>query len=162
VVVWIDGIRAGKGLPLARRYEVTIDHCRIEPRMLAAIAGGTLNVLNLDAGGHATLISTDEEGEALYTVHQNDAGQVVPVDRVLATPERLVLHCAAHPWMRSWMQVFDHPYFATTSRDGAFAMDSVPPGRYAITAWHPTLGTATDSVTVSAAGTVEVALKFKR
>jgi hypothetical protein len=36
--------------------------------------------------------------------------------------------------------VFDHPYFAVTSRDGSFSIDSIPPGTYTLYVWHERYG----------------------
>ena len=148
VVVWIEGISSGKALPIERRFEVTNEDCGLEPEIQAAIAGGTLNVRNRDATEHRTRVTRREGGEVVATIRETDEGQVVPNDKVLAKPGVLELSCEAHPWTRSWIAVFDQPYFAVTGADGAFAMDSVPPGRYAVRLWHPRLGVVSDSVSV--------------
>ena len=79
----------------------------------------------------------------------------------LARAGVLHLSCDVHPWTHAWVAVFDHPYYGITGRDGAFALDSVPPGRYAIHAWHPRLGAVVDSVTIEAGRTVTLALRAK-
>ena len=57
VVVWIDGLRSGKPLPIERRFEIANDRCMLVPEVQTAIAGGTLNVQNLDATEHRTRIT---------------------------------------------------------------------------------------------------------
>jgi hypothetical protein len=57
--------------------------------------------------------------------------------------------------------VLDHPYFATTDKDGKFSLKSLPPGTYTIEAWHEKLGTMTQSVTVGAKESKEVNFAFK-
>ena len=148
VVVWIDGIRSGKPLPLERRFEISNDRCALLPEVQTAIAGGTLNVRNQDAVEHRTRIVRRDGGELLATIRETDEGQVVPDERALSKPGVLELTCAVHAWTHAWISVFDHPYFTLTASDGSFAIDSVPPGRYAIRLWHPRLGVAQDSVTV--------------
>jgi plastocyanin len=44
--------------------------------------------------------------------------------------------CDMHPWMSAWVGVLDHPYFAVTGEEGAFAIPDLPPGRYAVEVWH--------------------------
>lgn len=52
-------------------------------------------------------------------------------------PERMVLiKDDVHPWMRMWVGVIGHPYFAVTGPDGAFELRGLPPGRYTIEVWH--------------------------
>ena len=161
VVVWIDGLRSGKPLPIERRFEIANDRCLLVPELQPALAGGTLNVQNLDATEHRTRITRLDGGDVLATIRESDEGQVVPNEHVLARPGVLHLSCDVHPWTHAWIAVFDHPYYGMTGRDGAFALDSIPPGRYAIRAWHPRLGALVDSVTVQAGQTVTVALRAK-
>jgi hypothetical protein len=159
VVVWIDGLRSGKAPPLDRRFEIANERCLLVPELQTAVAGGTLNVRNQDAVEHRTRIVRRDDGALLATVRETDEGQVVPDERVLAKPGVLELSCAAHPWTHAWIAVFDHPYYTMTGTDGAFAIDSVPPGRYQVRLWHPRLGAAADSVTIEADRTTAVTLR---
>ena len=159
VVVWLDGIRSGKPLSVERRFEVTNEDCALVPESQAAVAGGTLNVRNRDATEHRTRVTRRDGGELVAMIRETDEGQVVPNDKVLAKAGLLELTCEVHPWTRSWIAVFDHPYYAVTDPDGAFVMDSVPPGRYGVRIWHPRLGVVSDSVTVEAGQRVAVVLR---
>ena len=161
VVVWIDGIRSGKPLPLERRFEIANEHCLIAPELQAAIAGGTLNVQNLDAVEHRTRITRRATGELLATIRETDEGQVVPNEHVLTKAGVLELTCAAHPWTHAWIAVFDHPYFALTGTDGSFVIDSVPPGRYKVHAWHPRLGAMEQSLTIEAGKAAALTLRAR-
>lgn len=156
VVVWIDGIRSGKALPLERRFEVSNDRCLLVPELQTAIAGGTLNVRSQDAVEHRTRFTRVEGNEVVATIRETDEGQVVPDEHVLAKPGVVELSCAAHPWTHGWIAVFDHPYFTTSGTDGSFAIDSIPPGRYQLRVWHPRLGISTDSVTIEDGKAVSV------
>jgi hypothetical protein len=161
VVVWIDGLRSGKPLPIERRFEITNDRCALVPEVQPAIAGGTLNVRSLDAVLHRTRVVRQDGGDVLASIRETDEGQVVPDDRVLVRPGVLELSCEVHPWTRGWIAVFDHPYFAMSATDGSFAIDSIPPGRYRVRAWHPRLGPVEDSVTVTAGGDTHVVLRAR-
>lgn len=161
VVVWIDGLRSGKPLPVERRFELVNERCLLWPEVQTALAGGTLNVRNLDATEHRTRITRREGGELLATIRETDEGQVVPNEQVLSKPGVLNLSCDAHPWTHAWIAVFDQPYFAMTGRDGAFTIDSIPPGRYQLRLWHPRLGAAEESVTIEAGKASVVNLRAK-
>ena len=58
------------------------------------------------------------------------------------------VRCNVHSWMRAWIAVLDHPFFAVTKEDGAFEWSSVPPGEYTVAVWHETLGEVTKKVSV--------------
>jgi len=152
VLVWLEDIRAGKPLSLARRYTLRHYRCELHPLVQPALIGGTLNVLNADSIGHRTRFIRAGSGRVLDVVRQTDAGQLVPTEEVLQRSGRVEIRCDVHPWTRGWIQVFDHPYFAVSNSDGRFAIDSVPPGRYRLVAWHPRLGTREQTVNVQADG----------
>ena len=40
--------------------------------------------------------------------------------------------CNIHPWMRAYIGVVSHPFFAVTGDDGTFTMKGLPPGTYTI------------------------------
>ena len=162
VVVWIDGLRAGKPLPPDRRFEVLNQNCLMFPEVQAAIAGGTLNVRNLDAAEHRTRITRGASGEVLATIREMDEGQVVPNEHVLAKPGVLRLACDVHSWTHAWIAAFDQPYFTTTGGDGSFSIDSIPPGRYRVRLWHPRLEEAEEPVTIEAGKAATVTLRAKR
>ena len=155
-VVWLDDIRGGKPLPLARRYAITSEQCQLAPRVQAALVGGMLNVRSADPMLHRTRFALAGSRAALATVEHNDAGQVIPVESVLRQPSRVEVASELYPWMRAWIQVFDHPYFAVTPRDGTYSLDAVPPGRYHLIAWHPRFGTRDTVVTLAAGDTARV------
>lgn len=160
VVVWIDGVTAGKALPVAKRYEITSDQCRITPRVQTAMVDGTLNVSNSDEGAHLARFTRWSDGQVIGRIAETEPGAVVPVRTVLAQPGLVEVGCDLHPWSRAWIAVFGQPYFATTDRNGAFTIDSIPPGRYRISVWHERFGTRSDSVTVVAGSTATASMKF--
>src|SRR5215475_482067 len=69
--------------------------------------------------------------------------------------------CNVHPWMKSYVAVFKHPYFAVTGKDGSFQLPNLPPGEYTVEAWHEKLGTMTQKITVAAGESKTVDFTFK-
>jgi plastocyanin len=69
--------------------------------------------------------------------------------------------CNVHPWMKSYIAVFKHPFFSVTSQDGSFELPNLPPGEYTLEAWHEELGTLKQKITVSAGGVTTTDLVFK-
>jgi hypothetical protein len=58
--------------------------------------------------------------------------------------------CNIHPWMRAYIGVVAHPFFAVTGDDGTFTIKGLPPGTYTIEAWHEKFGTSDQTITVGA------------
>ena len=55
----------------------------------------------------------------------------------IAKPEHAIyIKCDVHPWMKSYVSVFDHPYFAVTNDIGYYKIDNIPPGTYEVIAWQ--------------------------
>jgi uncharacterized protein (DUF2141 family) len=69
--------------------------------------------------------------------------------------------CNVHPWMKSYVAVFKHPYFAVTGKDGSFQLPNLPPGDYTVEAWHEKLGTMTQKITITAGQTKSLDFTFK-
>jgi plastocyanin len=63
--------------------------------------------------------------------------------------------CDVHPWMKAWVSVFDHPYFAVSGADGKFTIKNVPPGKYTLEAAHRKLGAQTAEIEVKADGAAQ-------
>lgn len=158
VVVWLADTRAGKHLPIERRYELTNSDCALEPRVQAAVEGGMLNVRNADRSVHRTLFLLG--GDTVASVRETEAGQVVPTGKPLLHRGLVLVRSDRYPWSRAWIRVFDHPYFAVTNRDGIFTIDSVPPGDYKLMMWEPRLGVREQNVHVDPAKDSKLELSF--
>jgi hypothetical protein len=159
-VVWLTGITAGKSMPYTKRFDLMTQGCRLVPRVQTAIVGGTVNVRNADATTHRTRFSRD--GAEIITIPETEDGQIVPAESVLTTAGLVEVTCVTHPWTHGWIAAFDQPYFTMTNDDGQFTIDSIPPGRYRITAWHERFGTITDSITVTNGVTTSPMMTFRR
>lgn len=64
-------------------------------------------------------------------------------------PELFPVRCDVHPWMKAYVGIFEHPWFAVTGKDGRFEIKNVPPGQYTLTAWQETYGTLHMKVTAA-------------
>lgn len=157
-VVWLEGIHAGKPLPSLRRYDLATRRCEARPLTQAVIVGGMLNVQNLDPMPHRTRFTMGSA--TLDVVDQSDAGQVVPTAVVIAHPGLVVVRCDVHPATRAWIRVFDHPYFTVSTRDGSFAIDSVPPGTYTLAVWQPSLGERDTTIHIAARQSASTTIAF--
>jgi hypothetical protein len=163
VVVWLDGVRSGVPLPIERRLELESDHCILTPRVQAAVIGSAVNVIGHDEfRQHLTFMSGGEK-DPRVRVLLGKYEQVIPTELPAKTPGLIVVRDMDHPWVRSYLAVFDHPYFAVTKPDGSFSIGNVPPGTYTLRAWHERTATTEQKVTVSAGavGKVDIAMKAR-
>jgi Carboxypeptidase regulatory-like domain len=84
------------------------------------------------------------------------------IEETFARPEvSIPVKCNVHPWMRSYIAVFKHPFFSVTSKNGAFDLSNVPPGTYTVQAWHEKFGTSTQKITIGAGESKTVDFVFK-
>lgn len=159
-LVWLADVRSGRPLPLSRRFELVQNRCTFGPLAQVVVAGGALNVRSDDAVQSRTVVVDTRTLDTLAVLPFNSPGALVPLDAQLRQPAMLEIRSTTHPWMEAWVAVLDHPYFATTERDGSFTIEQIPAGSYQVKAWHPRFGLTTGSVVVQAGGTVELELEF--
>ena len=111
--------------------------CMYSPHVLGVQAGQELKILNSD--------------QTMHNIHglpkvnkQFNFGMPKTVKEKTVTfkkPEDVfVVKCDVHPWMKSYVQVFDHPYFAVTGLDGKFTISGIPDGEYEVVAWQEKFG----------------------
>lgn len=157
-VVWLDGIRAGKALPVERRLELESDRCRLLPRVQTAVVGSGLNVLGHDDfRQHLRFVAAgDRAPRAAVLLGRNE--QVIPTELPALTPGLVQVVDLDHPWPRAYIAVFDHPYHAVVGNDGSFTLEGVPPGSYRLRVWHERASAVEEPVTVTAGGTARADL----
>ncbi len=59
---------------------------------------------------------------------------------LVAERRPISLVCDIHPWMKGWIMVFDHPFFAVTAADGSFEIKGVPIGDQNVVVWQAKVG----------------------
>jgi plastocyanin len=132
--------------------------CHYVPHVLGVQVGQSVEILNSD--------NTLHNVHAVPKANQEfNMGQPLPGIKhthQFSTREVMVpFKCDVHPWMQAWVGVLDHPYFAVTGADGSFSLQGLPPGTYTIEAWHESLGTQTQSVTIGEKESKDVQFSFK-
>ena len=63
--------------------------------------------------------------------------------------------------MTASIHILEHEFFDITGESGAFTLPTLPAGDYEIEAWHPTLGTVTGRVSVTADGAAAAPLTLE-
>jgi len=158
VFVWVtSGISGTYPAPTA---PVVLDQkgCLYEPHVFGLLVGQPLEIVNSD--------------DTLHNVHSlaetNDAFNLgmpkkgMRFTRTFDKPEVMVkIKCDVHGWMVSYAGIVPHPFFAVSTKDGAFEIRNLPAGTYTLEAWHEKLGRQTQKVTVGEKETKPLAFTFR-
>ncbi len=160
VVIWVkEGLEEGKEYAVpAEPVKVTQQGCVYRPHVNALMVGQTLLVENGDDTMHNVHGMPRINGE--FNVVQGQKGAANKFV-LRAAEEQFILKCDVHPWMKAWIYVFPHPYFAVSKTDGTFALPALPPGEYVISARHERAGVQEQKITVEAGKKVELAFVFE-
>lgn len=127
---------------------VTLDQkgCQYSPHVSGIQVGQKLVIKNSDPTLHNVHALPKNNPE----FNQGQPFQNMELEKTFDTAEVMVrFKCDVHPWMGAYMGVLDHPFYAVSGSDGSFTIDGLPPGEYALEAWHETLGLRTATVTVA-------------
>ncbi len=163
VVVFLANIKPEK-FPAAA---VTVDivNCLYKPRVTALLPGDTLVLRSAEAKVHharAYLHEFTPAWDRLVTkdLFRKDSSEVFnfvfrtngsTAWEVLYTPGLLEVRSElGEEWLRSYVFVIPHRFFAVTNASGEFAFSALPPGKYDMILWHETLGVKRQLVEVSA------------
>jgi plastocyanin len=146
--VWIKS-----GLPKARweapetSVKLDQDGCVYHPHVLALMVGQDLEVLNSDEVNHNVHLearvnpsSNDSEHPRAESIHKRFSSEEIFIP----------VTCSVHPWMRAYIAVVSHPFFAVTGDDGSYELKGVPPGDYVVETVHEKYGRREQRVTVGA------------
>lgn len=107
------------------------------PRVIAVQHGQPVRFDNNDLCNHSV--------QALSTVEANQFNKFVlpaqPIDQIFELQKKpVVIGCSLHSWMRAWVYVVPHPWFAVTDAEGKFSITKVSPGKYTLLCQHPDSG----------------------
>ncbi len=158
VFVYVKSGLEGKKFE-APKTAVKIDQkgCWFEPRVIGMQTGQTLQVTNSDPVTH----NIHPEAKVNREWNQSQAPEDGPLSRRFAQPEVMIrVKCNVHKWMRSWIGVVDHPYFAVTGGDGNFEFKDLPVGTYQVVAWHEKSGLQEKSLVITSGTKARLEFSF--
>ncbi len=156
VVVLLEGVTAGKPFAVSvPRIEAR--DCRFLPFTTVVRSGHGVEVVNMDpvmhdiqayetsaATGTRVLFNSplpfnhDHQRGNVHARHNHEPGaSLVRQFRLSKKRRTFVMQCGFHAYMESWAIAVENPYHVRTDDRGRFSIDDVPPGEYALRAWHP-------------------------
>ena len=126
------------------------------------------HVLGIQARQNLKVVSSDNTTHNIHPLPQinrewnvSQAPGADPILRSFARPEATIpVKCNQHPWMRAYIHVIDHPFYAVTGDDGSYKLDGLPPGDYEIEAVHEELGASKQKITVPPKGSASANFDF--
>ena len=104
------------------------------PRVLACREGDELTVKNTAAFAHNAKYSSSKNGEGNPLVAAG--GKYTMPTALTAEKNPISLSCSIHGWMQAYVMVYDHPYYATTGKDGTFEIKMAPVGKFKLYVRH--------------------------
>lgn len=131
--------------------------CMYTPRIQGVVAGQTIDIKNSDGTLHN--VHTYKGAESWFNQAQPKGSDALSKESP-EDPTIVKFSCDVHPWMRGFVIVTDHPFFAVSGADGSFSLDKIPAGKYKIEAWHTTYGLKTADVEVADGKPAEVTFSF--
>ena len=132
--------------------------CMFRPHVLGLVVGQKLVIKNSDDASH----NVHPIARMNREWNQSMAPGAGDIMEQFARPEVMIpVRCNVHPWMRAYISVLSHPFFAVTDDKGAFSLRGLPPGEYTIEAWQEKFGTQDQKITVGPKETKAVSFTFK-
>jgi hypothetical protein len=133
--------------------------CQYFPHVHGVMVGQPFEIKNSDATLHN--VHAMAEINSAFNEGQPVQGMVATkkFDKAEIKPFRI--KCDVHGWMKSYLAVMPHPYYAVSSMAGSFSIPNLPPGQYTVVAWHEKYGQQEQQITVGAKESKAVEFTFK-
>jgi len=157
-----DGTKIGDYTWPTPSSSVTLDQtgCHYRPHVLGIMTNEKLVITNSDPTQHNIHPQPKNNPEW----NQTQPNGAPPIEKTFARAEVLIpVKCNQHPWMKAYIGVLKHPFFAVSAEDGTFTIAGVPAGTYTVAAWHEGGAAGTEKtmqVTVPANGSGKADFAF--
>ena len=153
-----SGLEGKTFAPPQTAVELKQQGCQFVPRVIALRKGQTLAVKNSDPVSHN--IHPQPQNNREWNQQQSPGAP--DLERRFGFPEVMIpVKCNVHAWMKSYIAVMEHPYFAVTATDGTFRFEGLPSGNYVVAVWHEKFGELTQPLTVAAKADSKVSLTYR-
>jgi hypothetical protein len=158
VLVYVKSGLSGTYPPPTDAVVLDQEGCMYKPHMIAVQASQPIKIKNSDETLHN--IHPRPTVNAEFNIGQPRKG--MESTKTFDKKEVMIpVGCDVHPWMRSYISVLDHPFFAVTDDSGKFEIKDLPAGDYEIEAVHPRLKTQSGKITVKDGESAKLDLAYQ-
>jgi hypothetical protein len=125
--------------PAQAAVEIDQPCCRFIPHIVLAREGQDMVIKNSAPVPHNAKWTSRNNSEINPLI---PAGGQHVVNGLKAERFPISVECSIHPWMKAYVRVFDHPYYALTDDDGNFEIKDAPVmgGKLRMFVWQETGG----------------------
>jgi plastocyanin len=160
VFVYIKGGVGDRAFAVPQNSVVIVqDGCRYRPHVVGVMTGQKIDFRNDDPTTHNIHASAQFNREW----NESQPPQAPMVEKIFESPEiMLAVKCNQHPWMRMYVNVVSHPFYAVSGSDGHYEISGLPPGNYTLAFVHEKLGEQDVAVALAAHENKTVDTTFKQ
>ena len=153
-LVYLKNVKYNGGVP---SEPAVLDQkgCIYVPHVFGMVAGQELLIKNSDATLHNIHSMPKVNKEFNFAMPKVVKEKKATFSK--SEPDPFYIKCDVHPWMKTWVLVSDHPYFAVTDAKGNFSIEGIPAGTYEVVCWQEKFGkrTLTAEVTIGEGDTTK-------
>ena len=150
VAIWLDG-PVTKDAPAGASARLDQTNRRFSPEILVIQAGSKVSFPNDDPVFHNVFSLSGPKSFDLGNYPKGDTRFVT-----FPEPGIVYVNCHLHPNMAATIVVAPNKWNTLADRDGRFALDDVPPGKYTVVAWHKAAGFFRQSLTLGEGHTRQI------
>jgi hypothetical protein len=154
-----EGLEGKAFPPSSAPATLTQKGCQYKPHVIGVQVNQPLEVTNDDPTLHN--VNAQAKNNPPYNFAQPIQG--MKTVKKYEKPEIMMpFICNIHPWMKAYVGVVAHPFFATSNDAGQFEIKDLPEGTYVLEAWHEKLGTSQKKVTIKAGEIKQISFVFTK
>ena len=144
--------------PLPQAATLDQKGCHYVPHVVGVQVNQPFSVTNSDPTAHNVNVDARQNEK----FNQGQSPGAAPIVKQFKRAETVIpVKCNQHPWMRAYVGVLQHPFFAVTDASGKFEIKGVPAGTYTLVAWHEKYPQGlTQSVTVGSGAAAATDFSF--
>ena len=131
-LVYLKNVNYSGGVP-SEPAVLDQQGCIYVPHVFGMMAGQELLIKNSDATLHNIHSMPKVNKEFNFAMPKVVKEKKAKFD---ASEDPFYIKCDVHPWMKTWVLVSDHPYYAVTDSNGDYEIKDVPAGTYEVVCWQ--------------------------